>query len=84
MNPGSSLKTCLDTYKNLYDKNFHLQTQSRKKSKQRPWMTKELNNMRKTTDRNKIKVTKGILDEKEYKEHKNKTRGPGSILQGFI
>ena len=74
VNPSSSFKTFLDIYKNLYDKNFPLQTQSRKKSKQNPWMTKELNNMRKTRDRNKIKVTQGILDEKEYKKHKNKTR----------
>ena len=37
-------------------------------------MNKELNKMRKTRDKNKIKVIKGLLDEKEYKEHKNKTR----------
>ena len=35
-------------------------------------MTKELNNMRKTRDRNKIKVTQGILDEKEYKNIKTR------------
>ena len=37
-------------------------------------MNKELNKMRKTRDKNKIKVIKGLLDEKEYKEHKNKTQ----------
>ena len=37
-------------------------------------MTKELNNMRKVRDKNRIKVNKGLLDEKEYKIHKNKTR----------
>ena len=30
--------------------------------------------MRKTRDKNKIKKIQGLLNEKEYKEHKNKTR----------
>ena len=73
-NPSTSFQTFLDIYKKLFDEHFPLQTQSRKKSKQNPWMNKELNKMRKTRDKNKIKVIKGLLDEKEYKEHKNKTR----------
>ena len=56
------------------DKHFPLQTQSRKKSKQNPWMNKELNKMRKTRDKNKIKVVKGLFYENEYKKHENKTR----------
>ena len=73
-NPDSSFKTFLDIYKNLHEKNFPLQTLSRKKSKQNPWMTKEINKMRITRDKNRKKVTQGLLDEKEYKEQKNKTR----------
>ena len=73
-NPDSSFKTFLDTYKKLHDKHFPFQTLSRKKSKQNPWMTKELNKMRNTRDKNRQKVNKGLLDEKEYKKQKNKTR----------
>jgi hypothetical protein len=73
-NPDSSFKTFLDIYKKLHEKNFPLQTLSRKKSKQNPWMTKEINKMRITRDENRKKVNQGLLDEKEYKEQKNKTR----------
>ena len=37
-------------------------------------MNKELNKMRKTRNKNKIKVIQGLLEEREYKQHKNKTR----------
>ena len=30
--------------------------------------------MRKARDKNKLKVNKGLIHEKEYKQHKNKTR----------
>ena len=72
--PNLSFEIFHNIYTNLHNKNFPLQVLSRRKSKQNPWMTKELNNMRKVRDKNRIKVNKGLLDEKEYKIHKNKTR----------
>ena len=72
VNPSSSFKTFLDIYKKLYNKILPLQT--RKNSKQNPWFTKDLNTMRKVRDEKKIKVTQGILDEKDYKNYKDTTR----------
>ena len=72
--PNSSFDKFYGTFKKLHNKHFPLQTLSRRKSKQSPWMTKELNKMRKVRDTNRIKVNKGLLDEKEYKRHKNKLR----------
>ena len=60
--------------KNFLIKAFSLTNTITEKSKQSPWLNEELDKMRKTRDKNKIKVIKGLLDEKEYKEHKNKTR----------
>ena len=37
-------------------------------------MTMKINKMRITRDKNRKKVNQGLLDEKEYKEQKNKTR----------
>ena len=45
-----------------------------KKSKDKPWMTKELHKMRKTRDANRKKVNEGHLDIRTYKAHKNLTR----------
>ena len=73
-NPDTAFNFFLNLYKQTFDKNFPLQTLSRSKSKQNPWMTKELNKMRKIRDKNKLKVSKGLIDEKEYKQHRNKTR----------
>ena len=66
-NPDSAFNFFLDLYKQTYDKNFPLQTLSRSISKQNPWMTKELNETRKSRDKNKLKIDKGLIDEKEYK-----------------
>ena len=61
-------------FMSLHDKHFPLQQLSRKKSKDKPWMTKELHHMRKTRDENRRKVNDGKLDVRTYKEHKNLTR----------
>ena len=79
--PSLSFKIFHDTYKKLHDKHFPLQTLSRRKAKQSPWMTKELNKMRKTRDKNRILVIKGLLADEEYKKHKNKTRKMMRIAQ---
>ena len=72
-NPDSSFKSFLDTYKELHDKNFPLETLA-KKSKQNPWLQKELNKIRKTRNKNRKKVNQGPLDEKEYQKQKNQAR----------
>ena len=60
--------------KKLHDENFALQKLSRKKSKDKPWRTKELHQMRKTRDENRKKVNEGTLDVRTYKGHENLTR----------
>ena len=72
--PNRSFEIFYNIFKDLHDKHFPLQQLSRKKSKDKPWMTKELHQMRKTRDENRKKVNEGKLDMKTYKEHKNLTR----------
>ena len=72
--PNRSFEIFYNIFKDLHDKHFPLQQLSRKKSKDKPWMTKELHQMRKTRDENRKKVNEGKLDIKTYKEHKNLTR----------
>ena len=43
-------------------------------SKRNPWINKELINMRRVSDTNRIAVNKSLLDEREYKINNNKTR----------
>ena len=40
-NPDTAFNSFLNLYKQTFDKNFPLQTLSRRKSKQNPWMTKD-------------------------------------------
>ena len=44
-------------------------------------MTIKLNKMRKTRDKSRILVTKGLLADEKYKKHKNKTRKIMRIAQ---
>ena len=71
---NKSFELFYSIFKKLHDKHFPLQKLSRKKSKDKPWMTKELHQMRKTRDENRKKVNEGKLDVRTYKEHKNLTR----------
>ena len=72
--PNRSFEIFYNIFEDLHDKHFPPQQLSRKKSKDKPWMTKELHQMRKTRDENRKKVNEGKLDMKTYKEHKNLTR----------
>ena len=61
-------------YKKIHDENFPLKKLSRKKSKDKPWMNKDLHEMRKTRDENRKKMNEGKLDARSYKTHRNLTR----------
>ena len=61
-------------YKDLHDDKFPLKKLSRKKAKDKPWMNKDLHEMRKKRDENRRKVNEGKLDAKTYKTHRNLTR----------
>ena len=59
--PNRSFEIFYNIFKDLHDKHFPLQQLSRKKSKDKPWMTKELHQMRKTRDENRKKSMKASL-----------------------
>ena len=61
-------------YNELHNDKFPLKKLSRKKAKDKPWMNKDLHEMRKKRDENRRKVNEGKLDVKTYKTHRNLTR----------
>ena len=70
----SKFKIFYDRFTTLHNINFPLQTLSRSKARQKPWLTKELHKMRRTRDKYYIKMTKGKIDKKEYNSYRNETR----------
>jgi hypothetical protein len=56
--PNRSFELFYNIFKELHYKHFPLQKLSRKKSKDKPWMTKELHQMRKPRDENRKKLMK--------------------------
>ena len=63
-----------ETKKRYAQKKFPLKRLSRKKAKDKPWMNKDLHEMRKIRDENRRKVNEGKLDTRTYKTHRNLTR----------
>ena len=72
--PNKCFDNFYKTFKKIHDENFPLKKLSRKKSRDKPWMTKELHLMRKTRDENRKRVNEGKLDSRTYKAQKNLRR----------
>ena len=62
------------SFQNLFEKHFPLKTLSRQRSKDKPWMNRELHALRKQRDKYKIQYNKGLIEKHIYTTHRNLTR----------